>query len=482
LVGDLQPGTAIGEYLVEGKVGEGSMGEVYRAIHPYIGKRAAIKVMRSYLTQSADAIARFTREAQAVGRLGHPNIIDAFSFGCLPDGRCYLVMEWLQGECLGDRLQRGPLTLAESCDVFEQVCHALESAHASGIIHRDLKPDNIFLAEVMNGPARVKLLDFGIAKLVDEAQQQLTRTGAFVGTPAYVSPEQARSARLDWRTDVYSLGVVVFQALTGRLPFEAPGMSVLGMHLSAAAPRSRVYRPDLPTRLDELIARMMEKDPAMRPMLRDVRHGFAELRSSPHVTMSLGTPAPAVVQAVAAAPPARADGDADMTVDELIASLPKESFPSDEAVQSLRAGATAVVPLANHAAPTWMWAAATMGLAAAVALAVILFLWLAREPSRPSGGVRAQTTTSATEKPVVEELARIKPPSESGAIVIMIDDPEAEVALDGVAVPRAGRALRVPVRDTGPHRVTITRQDAETVEKTVSVGPGQVVDVVVSER
>ena len=534
---DLHPGTPIGEYVIEGKVGEGSMGEVYRAVHPFIGKRAAVKVMRGSLTRSPDAVARFTREAQAVGRLGHPNIIDAFSFGCLPDGRCYLVMEWLQGESLATRLARGPLGFIEACELFEQACHALESAHANGIIHRDLKPDNIFLSHVPGGTARIKLLDFGVAKLA-EVQEELTRTGALVGTPAYVSPEQARSSQLDWRTDIYSLGVVLFHALSGRLPFEAPGMAVLGMHLKAMAPRIRQLRPDIPPRIDELLARMLEKDPTRRPMLREVRHALIEARRAPAAAEQLatGTPRPAAPPAPPPSVPRMPTPvphqtppheGVEMSIDELIASLPREALPSADAIAALssRHGRTPPQAYAPPQAPrivlpplgaNWRWAAAGFGLAGAVAGAVLLFLAIARDPNRgrknasdeplevttasvsassavaaspgrpaarrPSAPTRAAASPSSG--PIVEGLGLQAdlPKDPDGTIVVQIDDLEAQIALDGVTMPRAGRALRLPVRDQATHRVTITRRDRPPVEHMVSVAPGQTVDVVVTDE
>src|SRR5512139_835820 len=162
----LAPGTMVGEYKVERLVGEGGMGQVYGAVHPVIGKRAAIKVLLPEICRSRQMVERFVMEARSVNQIGHPNIVDVFAFGALPDGRQYMVMEWLKGEALSDRLARGILPLAETCDVLLAISAALDAAHEKGIIHRDLKPHNVFLVDVKGAKQIVKLLDFGLVKLM----------------------------------------------------------------------------------------------------------------------------------------------------------------------------------------------------------------------------------------------------------------------------------------------------------------------------
>jgi serine/threonine-protein kinase len=272
-------GTMIGEWRIEERVGAGAMGVVYRAVHPLLGRRGAIKVMQPHLWRS-ESIDRFVREARAVASLGHPNIVDAFSFGSLADGRCYFVMEWLEGENLRQRRRRGPLALAEAIDVLEQVCCGLEAAHARGIVHRDLKPDNVFLSASGSGRWVVKLLDFGVAKL--EANARITQTGAIVGTPGYLSPEQALGTAVDARADIYSLGVMAFEALVGELPFPAgiDSAHLLRCHVDRPAPRGSTIAPDLPPELDELLVRMLQKQPADRPSLVQVQNVLASIRES----------------------------------------------------------------------------------------------------------------------------------------------------------------------------------------------------------
>jgi len=219
---DLAPGDLVGEYRVVEKIGQGGMGVVYGAVHPVIGKRVAIKVLDETRGTQPEAVARFAIEARAVNQIRHPNIVDIFAFGTLADGRSYFAMAWLDGTSLGNRLRAGRPPLAETCAILEEVALALEAAHAQRIVHRDLKPDNIYLGPGPEDRPRVTLLDFGIAKLLDddddEARASLTRRGTMVGTPLYISPEQARCGTIDTRADIYALGAVAYQMVTGSPP------------------------------------------------------------------------------------------------------------------------------------------------------------------------------------------------------------------------------------------------------------------------
>src|SRR3569623_1527126 len=206
---DLPAGSHAGEYVIEKKLGEGGMGAVYGARHPVIGKRAAVKVIKRELSASAEGVDRFVLEAQAVNTIGHPTIVDVFGFGTLPDSRCFFVKEWLEGESLRDRMTR-PLAFSQALEVLESIATALQAAHEAGVVHRDLKPDNVFLSRTKGSSApRVKLLHFGLAKLSGNTAEGgfgHTRTGIVMGTPLYLSPEQAKGAKIATATDVYSLG------------------------------------------------------------------------------------------------------------------------------------------------------------------------------------------------------------------------------------------------------------------------------------
>jgi serine/threonine-protein kinase len=278
---ELLPGAVAGYYRIERKLGEGAMGAVYGAVHPVIGKRVAIKVMGASLSGNLEATERFAREARAACAIEHPHIVDIYSFGMLPDGRPYFVMEWLEGESLAARLRGGGLAFAEGLDVLEQICDALEAVHAEGVVHRDLKPDNVFLTRGPTGAPLVKLLDFGVAKLMrdERAAVDKTRAGAILGTPLYISPEQARGEAVDARTDIYALGVVGYEVVLGRPPFVAQSeVDLLAMHLTRAPPAPRSLWAEVPRPLDELLQRMVAKDAAERPTLTEVRGTLVEVR------------------------------------------------------------------------------------------------------------------------------------------------------------------------------------------------------------
>ncbi|MBL8743459.1 MAG: serine/threonine protein kinase, partial [Myxococcales bacterium] len=265
----LQAGDMVGEYRVEGILGEGGFGSVYKSLHPLIGKRAAIKVLKREFSSKADIVSRFLAEARAVNQIRHRNIIDIFSFGVLPDGRHYYVMELLDGVTLDHHVKSrgGKLPLGELIGILRPLARALGAAHAHNIAHRDLKPENVFLTLDDEGRPVPKLLDFGIAKLAgDMGSQHKTRSGIPMGTPSYMSPEQVHGRAVDHRTDIYAFGVVIFEILAGRLPFEGQSvMDVLMKHATLPAPRISETAPWVPKEVDEVLTRMMAKSPDDRP-------------------------------------------------------------------------------------------------------------------------------------------------------------------------------------------------------------------------
>ncbi|HEY3801933.1 MAG TPA: serine/threonine-protein kinase [Kofleriaceae bacterium] len=281
---DLAPGTVVGDYRIDHTIGIGGMATVYEATQPVIGKRVAIKVL--HRTKSESALNRFIKEARAVNLIGHPNIVDVFGFGMTDQGRAYLVMELLVGETLAVRIKRGPISVAETCDILIEVTHALEAAHEAGVIHRDLKPENIFLAK-RKDVASVKLLDFGIAKLIDGVEAGRvddTRPGILIGTPRYISPEQVRGQTLDGRADIYALGVVAFELLAGRPPFSgssAGAYELFEKHAKLKPPKPSAFNMQLPEAADDLIGAMLAKEAAERPSLIHVRDALLKLRVAP---------------------------------------------------------------------------------------------------------------------------------------------------------------------------------------------------------
>jgi serine/threonine protein kinase len=265
----LPAGTRCAEYQIESKIGEGGMGIIYRAVHPLIGKQAAVKVLRRELCHSTNVVSRFLVEAMAVNKIRHPNTVDIFSFGQLPDGRHFLIMELLEGKTLEDYLKAkgGRLTLSESLVVFRPLVNVLSAAHNAGIIHRDLKPENVFLANNPEGPFRVKLLDFGIAKLMEGATElsHKTSTGRMMGTPYYMAPEQILGHKnIDARADQYSLGIILFQMLSGELPFSGKSLfDVASKHVQAKVPdlpplHGRSFSPELFEVIEQALAKRPE--------------------------------------------------------------------------------------------------------------------------------------------------------------------------------------------------------------------------------
>jgi serine/threonine-protein kinase len=245
--GDLVGAIIADRYHVLGKLGEGGMGQVYLAEHVKMGRRSALKVMNPKLVKDADAISRFNREASNASRINHPHVADVYDFGETPDGIIYLAMELVEGPPLTKVIEEeGPLAPSRVATIVRQASEGLAAAHDLGIVHRDLKPDNIMLARNRDGSDCAKIVDFGIAKAADNAAQKVTKTGLVIGTPEYMSPEQLAGDTLDGRSDIYSLALVAFNMLTGRLPFPAEtAQESMIMRLTEAPRKLAEMRPDV---------------------------------------------------------------------------------------------------------------------------------------------------------------------------------------------------------------------------------------------
>jgi serine/threonine protein kinase len=252
-----------GSYEVLRVIGEGGMGRVYEARHTRLHtKRFAVKLLHHELARQPEVVTRFQREAEAASVLTHPNVVGVYDVNTSADGRPYIVAELLQGEELGNYLERvAKLPVVEAVHIVRQVCHALGAAHAHGIVHRDVKPENVFLA----GPnATVKVLDFGISK-VAENSDGLTKTGTVMGTPDYMAPEQARGDRVDARADIYAVGAILYRALTGRKPFDGMDpMAILTAVLTQEPERPSNLEPSIPLSLELIVQRTMAKSPGER--------------------------------------------------------------------------------------------------------------------------------------------------------------------------------------------------------------------------
>jgi len=255
------------KYRIERLLGEGGMGSVYEAVHVEIGRRVALKLMNPALLRDPASLERFRREARAAGRLEHPNAVTIHDFGVDSTGEAYLVMELLDGTSFRELLkQRGRFSLGEVTELLAPAAAAVDAAHASGIVHRDLKPDNIMLAR-RSGESVVKVLDFGIAKLANSGADGGTLTGTgVIGTPYYMSPEQGEGAALGPASDVYSLGIVAFEMLTGRVPFRGDTpISTLVKHVNTPPPRPSSVLPELDPRVDDAVLWALAKSPSERP-------------------------------------------------------------------------------------------------------------------------------------------------------------------------------------------------------------------------
>ncbi len=272
-------GAQLGEYIVQRPLGAGGMGVVYEGVQPVIGKPVAIKVLQAELAANPEEAQRLLTEARAVNAIRHRGIVDIFSFGQLPDGRHYLVMELLEG-CPLDQViaERAPLDPIALVAVLDEVLDALAAAHSAGVIHRDLKPNNVFLVTPPHGAAYVKLLDFGLAKqgLAGKVTPQ-TRTDMVVGTPHYMAPEQARGQPVSPATDIYAAGCMTFEMATGRVPFDgATPLEVVSLHLTAPPPKLASLINNVSFELEELVQRMLRKEPGERPQSARLLRG--ELR------------------------------------------------------------------------------------------------------------------------------------------------------------------------------------------------------------
>jgi serine/threonine-protein kinase len=308
-----------GQFQILQKIGTGGMGSVYRASQAAMNREVAIKILHPKLAGRKDLTSRFRREARAMSQLTHPNTVKVFMYGELEeDGSLYIVMEMLEGRNLNQRVRRGgPMPLGQAANVLIQVCGALDEAHRMGIVHRDLKPENIFLSQqggIENFP---KVLDFGLAKVTERQMQPgsviLTQEGMVFGTPEFMSPEQAQGKTLDARSDIYSLAVILYEVLTGKLPFDAKSpMEYIQKHvMEPIIPlSSRAPEAGFPAELDVILNKALSKEPggryqtaaefaeALRPFAAD------DTSDSPHSSLQRPDAAPASPAPPRAAPSA----------------------------------------------------------------------------------------------------------------------------------------------------------------------------------
>ena len=285
-------GQSIGNYRILSKIGTGGMGAVYLAEHPLIGKKVALKVIHRELAGNREVVQRFFQEARAVNTIGNEHIVEIHDFGVTPEGDHFYIMEYLDGRTLASLLtQETAIDIMRTLHIGAQIAKALAAAHACGVIHRDLKPDNIMVMARLGDPDFVKVLDFGLAKmLADGASSVKTAYGVLLGTPQYMSPEACESKRdIDHRTDIYALGVLLFQMMTGVLPFDGDTMGeVLVKQVTALPPAPRGLNPGIPPSVEQVLLRCLAKVPDARfPTMMAVREALldpeAYLRASPPI-------------------------------------------------------------------------------------------------------------------------------------------------------------------------------------------------------
>jgi serine/threonine-protein kinase len=466
---DLAPGTNVAGYVIDRKIGAGGCGIVYLARHPLIGKRVAVKVLAPARARDPVQVRRFLLEAQSVNAIGHRNIVDVFAFGLLPDGRTYMVMEFLEGEDLGKMLGRaGRLDPAELAPIVAQLARGLSAAHAKGFVHRDLKPENVFVT-TEDGQLQVKLLDFGLTKLAESAEPtRKTRKGTVMGTPQYMSPEQARGREVDPTADIYSLGVVLYECLTGRLPFDSNSdIDILIRHASEEpAPPSQIA--PLPAGVDRVVLRCLEKDPTRRyasatEVALDLERALAEEVPAPPsrdpVTTTHSEPAG----------PQRADSDVvGRSVAPMLTVEPTRASIASEAPKAPRRRGPPVLLVV---------VAAGVLLTGGLLVAVL---------SRDAGDSAARPRTpvpAISPEPVSAPTARTAPirtelpaPPLLGELSIVVRARGAKVALDGVDVPvRGGVALASGLTAGPEHRVQIEAPGFGPYETAVRVEAGTTV-------
>jgi serine/threonine-protein kinase len=435
----LRPGSKAGPWLVERELGRGGMGAVYAVVHEEIGKRAALKVVHRRLMPGLHCD-RMLLEAQVVNQVGHPNIVDIFETGELEDGRPYIVMERLCGQSLAVRADESKLLPDLVIAILLQVCDALTAAHAAGIVHRDLKLDNVFLVDTLDDAAqpRVKLLDWGIAKVIHHDVRH-TLEGQLMGTPQYLSPEQARGLAVSPQTDVYSLGVMAYELFLEQLPFEAEtAAEVMAMHLRAVPPPPSELWPDIPAELEELLLAMLAKQPDQRPTMAEVARRLEAVGGEFQRRMHRAGRRPS--------------------------SAPAESRPVSAPCRVRSSGLAPTEPFAWRY-ETRRWQYAIGGLAVAVAG---LMFWISRAGDRAANAATAPAAViSASHAPVraahpIEPIGATGSQIAAGAAVHLLDAPAAPPALDD---------SELPAPDAAPLRTAEVRPGDLVLRPAIAIEP-----------
>ncbi len=442
-------------YRVDDVIGIGGFGAVYRCTNLAMEQTVAVKVLRTEHLSSVEHVKRFSREAQAVSRLKHPNTIHTFDFGTHSDGALYLAMEYLEGETLADRIDQNHCLYWETAvHIAVQACHSLTEAHGLGLVHRDLKPENFMLMPVAGDPNFVKVLDFGIAKLqkspTEARQSNLTESGMIMGTPTYMSPEQAKGEAIDARSDIYAIGVMLYEMLTGRPPFEdETAMKILVSHINV--PPKAFFRAggpdDVPIEVERVVMQCLEKEPGRRPQttvqLVDRLMSAARKAREPADSRSRMAEA-ALATATAELPPGATVQLADPGLGALSDGRPSRTQVPAEAglgvFAELPEPRIAATPLPSR---TGLWVAG--GALVAVALGVGVALTLGSPTAPPV----TQPAPAPAEPPAPAPVATPAPPAAGVQLAAVVPAAIAAPAT-AAAAPAAVAAEAVPVRAAEP--------------------------------
>jgi len=442
-----------GRYEMLERIGEGGMGVVYKGRQVSIDRIVAIKMLSQQLAKDPNWVARFNREAKACSRLQHPNTIRMFDFGQTREGALFMAMEFLKGRSLREVIaDESPLAPERVLKILIQCCASLAEAHNIGIIHRDIKPDNVFLLNLAGSPDFVKLLDFSVAKLLQENEGMRTQAGVVFGTPQYMSPEQGRGVPLDARSDLYALGILAFEMLTGGVPFTDPNpMNVLAMHTRQPVP---ALPEPLPPVMKQLVLKMLEKDPARRhqsatELMQDCQQTFAGLGGSNPALAAVAPAPPAGPPGLGAppagppglgAPPAPAPAEQKTMIagQSPLAGAP----PPAAAVAAQKTMIAGQAPLAGAPPPAAVAAAAQKTM-------IATDMPLPRAASQPAAA--EQKTMIATESPVAGGLPQAPspmlidhnaPPPDGSPQTVLLPDSEGVVSMAAPSASAPAAAAR----------------------------------------
>jgi serine/threonine protein kinase len=448
--------TIDGRYKVEALLGEGGMGVVYRCSHTIIGKKVAMKVLRADLARDSEVTERFLNEAKAASAIGNPHIIDISDFGQFADGATYFVMEFLNGTPLSKVLDGAQaVPIPRILHIARQLAEGLASAHEAGIVHRDLKPDNIFLIDRGIEKDFIKILDFGIAKVSTSGEGRLTRAGAVFGTPHYMSPEQAAGAPVDHRGDIYSLGVILYEMASGRVPFDADNfMGILTQHMYKAPVPMRALVPqpaEVPPGLEAIVLKCLSKRPDDR-----------------YLTMG---------ELIADLDALRA-GQVPNAVSEMMARSNGFNVPADYFNKGQMPAPIPATPLTIPVTSRWPLAAGLAGVLAAVGIVVAIFAKSNRSDASDARAVATEKPAATQEAPPLPgEAAPPKPATlPAREVMVAVQPLGAHVFRDGndlgpspvqVEVP-AGSSVALQIRAEG-YKVEDLLLDGSELRKVVSL-------------